>query len=401
MSTPRLRRLLLVTSDYHYRNREGGVCTTSAFMRFVPELLALAERIDVCAPVHASGEERGYGIEGRKVAYRPLPPSRTLEQFLRRLPKDGLPIARILYAGIRKADLVWINGPHPLLPLAALLCRLVGKPYLLWLRGDILATVSAKYRSGTGRDRLAARTAYYLDRTIAWAARNAAVFYTGGGLKRYAERARYAQPAQASLVREADLAPSPRTTLHTPVRLLWAGQLRPVKGLVHLLRAARLLQGEGRDVRLTLVGGGEQEEELRALVAALGLERSVRFAGYVPPGSALCAYFDEADVFVLPSISEGVPKVLLEAMARALPVVASRVGGVPDVIRDGENGVLVPPADPAALAVAVARVLDDPGLRGRLSAGALAFAREHTARAEADRIQRGVRQAFPNLWGDQ
>lgn len=400
MSRPKVRRLFLVTSDYHFYY-EGRVHTTSAFMRFVPELLMFAEHIEISAPVHAAPESdaTGFTIESPSINYRPLPPSRTLEQFLRRFPRQCSAILRGLYGGIRSADLVWANGPHPLLPIAAWLSMFLHKPYILWLRGDILAVVKTKYTGAHGRDRLAHRTALYLDRLIRLSAGRGAVFYTGSGLERYAARARYSRPANTSLVQASQLATGARSHVHTPLRLLWAGQLRPLKGLLYLLRSLRLLLDKGQPVLLRLVGSGEQRAELEAERATLNLERMVVFEGYVPPGPALDRYFEEADVFVLPSLSEGVPKVLLEAMARALPVVATKVGGVPDVVQDGENGLLVAPASPDALASAILRAATDEALRTRLSEGALAFAREHTAVAEGERIYRGLREAFPEVWG--
>ncbi len=367
-------------------------------MHFIPELLLLVPRIEICAPVHAAGAERGFSITSERVSYRPLPPSRTLEEFVRRFPRDGLTIARELYAGIRRADLIWINGPHPLLPLAALIARAMGKPYLLWLRGDILMTVRAKYADGSRRDRLAARTAWYLDRLIGLSARGAAVFYTGSSLARYGKHAAYAQPANTSLVSVSQLAARPRTTVHNPLRLLWVGQLRPVKGLLHLLQALRCLCDDGQRVDLRLVGDGEQRDALTAAVAALGLDGMVCLAGYVAPGPALDAEYEDADVFVLPSLSEGIPKVLFEAMARAMPVVATKVGGVPDVVCDGENGLLVPAGDARALARALSRIGSDPDLRSHIARGALGYAREHTAAAEVERIHGGLRAAFPDLW---
>ncbi|MDP9353204.1 MAG: hypothetical protein M3P51_16920, partial [Chloroflexota bacterium] len=181
MSQQRLRRLVMVTSDFHYRE-DDHICTTSAFMRFVPELLSFSRQIEVCVPVHATGATGGYSIESDSISYRALPPSRTLEEFLRRLPWDSLRLLKGLYSSIRSADLVWINGPHPLLVMAVLVARVLRKPYLLWLRGDILEVTKAKYTGGGWRNLLALRTAQCLDRLILLAARRAVVFYTGQGL---------------------------------------------------------------------------------------------------------------------------------------------------------------------------------------------------------------------------
>lgn len=392
-----ISRLLLVTSDYHYY-RDGKVHTTSSFMRFVPHLLSFCERIEICAPVHQFSDAEGYTIESGRIGYRPLPPSRTIEAFVRRFPCDGLRILRRLYQGIRRADLVWINGPHPLQPLAAVVAKLTRKPYLLYARGDIVAVARPKYIGAGVRNQMALRTAYFLDRLIDLSARDAAVFYVGSNLRRHARHARFARPVMTSLVEESQLASSERSDLHSPVRLLWAGQLRPVKGLPYLLRAVRTLLDRGHQIHLTLVGDGEQREALESEIATLGLTQAVTLVGYVAPGPELDRYFKAADLFVLPSLSEGLPKVTVEAMARALPVIGTEVGGVPDLVRDRENGLLIPPANAGILTDTLERVIADDDLRERMSAGSLAFAREHTADAEVRGIRSGLLHAFPELW---
>lgn len=367
-------------------------------MRFVPEFLSFAEHIEICVPVHDQGPATGYSIQGDRLSYRALPPSRTLEEFVRRLPQDGLTIVEQLYRGMRTADLIWINGPHPLLPLAVLLASALRKPHMLWLRGDILGVVRSKYLGNGLRNRIALRTGYFLDQLIRLSAHRRVVFYTGESLTRYAEGARYAQAASSSLVRADQLASAARSTAHSPVRLLWAGQLRPVKGLVYLLRAVRVLLDRETEVHLTIVGDGEQREVLEQERRRLGLEAQVSLVGYKPPGPVLDRYFDESDVYVLPSLSEGVPKVLYEAMARGLPVVATEVGGVPQVICHGRNGLLVPARDANNLADAIARVCSDSEMRERFSREALETARNHTAAAETERISLGLSTAFPDLW---
>ncbi len=152
--------------------------------------------------------------------------------------------------------------------------------------------------------------------------------------------------------------------------LLATARLAEFKGLQHLLAAVALLPEEWRRrTRVCLCGQGPFEGELRRQAQAAGLEQQVEFAGLVPYAD-VPARLREADVFVLPSLREGMPLAVLEAMASGVPVVASTVGGIPDVVRDGANGVLVPPGDPGALRDAIARLAADPGLRLRLGAAA-------------------------------
>lgn len=137
----------------------------------------------------------------------------------------------------------------------------------------------------------------------------------------------------------------------------------PVKGIGHLVAAFPRVLAECPEARLLLVGRGPEEERLRAQAASLGVADRIVFAGFQRDAAAYAGAFDVA---VVPSLEEGFGLVAVEAMALGVPVVASRVDGLQEVVADGRSGLLVPPADPAALAEAVLRVLRDPGLRCRL-----------------------------------
>lgn len=147
-----------------------------------------------------------------------------------------------------------------------------------------------------------------------------------------------------------------------PVRLLSVGRLEEVKGLCFGLRATRILIDRGADVRYTIVGSGRLERTLRAEAAALGIEGVVRFAGALSFEEVVAEYAHH-DLFLMPGVetadgqAETQGRVLVEAQAAGLPVVASRVGGIPETLGPGA-GVLVPPGEPKPLAEAVLRLLD-------------------------------------------
>lgn len=150
-------------------------------------------------------------------------------------------------------------------------------------------------------------------------------------------------------------------------RILCVARLAPVKGHQVLLEAVAALCRQGRRVRLTLAGDGEERARLEARGAALGLRERVIFKGWVNQPE-LAALYRECDLFVLASFAEGVPVALMEAMAQGAPCVATGVMGVPELIRDGVDGLLVAPADAEGLAAAIARLMDAPELRQRLAA---------------------------------
>jgi glycosyltransferase involved in cell wall biosynthesis len=140
-------------------------------------------------------------------------------------------------------------------------------------------------------------------------------------------------------------------------------RLHRQKGLGDLLAAVAWVRERVPDVRLLLIGEGELRDELEAQARALGLSGAVIFAGIRTDVAEIVAALD---IFVLPSLWEGTSNAVLEAMAAGLPIVATAVGGTPEVVVDGVTGLLVPPRDPSALAGALVTLLQDADLRHRM-----------------------------------
>jgi glycosyltransferase involved in cell wall biosynthesis len=154
-----------------------------------------------------------------------------------------------------------------------------------------------------------------------------------------------------------------------PFRLLSVGRLSAPKGYPVLIEAAQLLRARGRNIHLTLVGEGPERATLEQLIAVHDLHSCVRLAGACNH-DRLAEYYDASDAFVLSSFLEGIPVVLMEAMAMELPCVATWITGVPEIIDKDVEGLLVPPADAAAIARAVETLMDDPERARRLGIAA-------------------------------
>lgn len=172
-----------------------------------------------------------------------------------------------------------------------------------------------------------------------------------------------------------------------PDRLLIgaAGRLSAEKGFDLLIRAFDRLLRDGVDVELVILGEGDERASLEALVAGLGRGDRIRLLGY---RSDLPEWFEALDVFALSSLREALPNVLLEAMALEAPAVATRIAGVPRLVRDGENGLLIEPGSVDALVSALARLLRDPGLRDRLArAGRHTVETRYSFAARMDRLR--------------
>lgn len=148
------------------------------------------------------------------------------------------------------------------------------------------------------------------------------------------------------------------------MRLLCLGRICPAKAQPLLLRAAARLLAEGRSLHLTFAGGGDIDA-LQKEAAALGVAAHVTFTGAVDADTARALY-DQADIFVLPSVAEGVPVALMEAMSKQLPCVATSIAGIPELITHGCNGLLATPGDIESLTDSLRRLMTDASLRSRL-----------------------------------
>jgi len=186
----------------------------------------------------------------------------------------------------------------------------------------------------------------------------------------------FAPGARVAVVPNAvPLPPLAPADAEVPGRVLFLGRLDTSKGVFELLDAAAVLAQRYPELRI-VIGGEGDAEGVRRRAAALGIEDRIELPGWID-AQARALELARASVFCLPSHAEGLPMALLEAMAARKAVVACGVGGVPEVLRDGDNGMLVAPRDAAALAAALGSVLGDAALRTRLGKRARATIEQH------------------------
>ena len=222
------------------------------------------------------------------------------------------------------------------------------KPICHWIVGDpvTLLRTSTQERARAGYLRVALRVAGSLFTRLGRWVTNGALICNGRELARA-----YASPRTieivSSTVKESDFFPRVDTCQGPVVRILFVGFLRPEKGIEYLLDAVAQLKA---DVpwELEIVGPREFPEyceKLDEIAAARGIRERIRWTGYVPNGKPLFDRMRAADLFVLPTLSEGTPHVLVEARASGLPCISTTVGGVPTTVTDGYDALLVPPKD--------------------------------------------------------
>ena len=192
---------------------------------------------------------------------------------------------------------------------------------------------------------------------------------------------------------------APRTEApRAPFQLVFVGSLEVYyKAPDVLLNAIAACRQEGIDLRLDTVGDGRRRVELEALAESLGITPYVNFAGLLPSGEAVREHLDRADLFVLPSLQEGLPRAMIEAMARALPSIGSTAGGIPELLPPED---LVAPGDAAALAYKIREVVTNPGRMQAMSRRSLDTAADYCEDVLAPRrakFYRALREAT-NQW---
>lgn len=236
--------------------------------------------------------------------------------------------------------------------LLATLTRIAGKPYILHAHGG-------EFRDFYSRQPRLLR--WWITQMLRGSRR--LVTLSEGWRQYYQHTFRLPLKQIAVLLNPVSLPPElPHRNHRSTVTLLYLGRMGHLKGAMRAVQAVHALPEWVRArVQMVLAGDGDVDSVRRA-VDVLGLERQVTVMDWVTAEqrSALLA---SADVFVLPSLNEGLPMSVLEAMSWGLPVIASPVGGIPEIVKDGSNGLLVPPTDISAIAEAIRRLVEDRSLR--------------------------------------
>ncbi|MCB0334134.1 MAG: glycosyltransferase family 4 protein [Bdellovibrionales bacterium] len=177
------------------------------------------------------------------------------------------------------------------------------------------------------------------------------------------------------------------TRKRTGKRLLYVGRIEPQKRLEDLIDAVAIVQESFPDIHLTIVGEGETKSALQQRAQDRGISHLVTWRGRVDDSEQLDTIYSESDILVLPSLSEGSPKVLPEGMSYGvIPIGVRSAGSVPDIIAHNENGYLVDPCSPQEIAIAISNLLNSPHEQERLSQNAYAYAEKHTLSSEVHRV---------------
>jgi glycosyltransferase involved in cell wall biosynthesis len=380
---------LIVVCHKLFRRTAHGLQTTGGFVIQMDALAPYFQQVTLCVPIVNALDFTGIGVTAPNVTFHPLPHYQGRLDFL----KAGLATRHEILSAVEDADLALVIVPGYVGLLATILYQRRNFPVFQWVVGDWGNNVVVRRGNQLARQVAALVVKPWLDRFMARLTRNVLTFFNGRIL--YGDNNPLHFTRLSSSIRRDDIYErADILRLTSPYRLLFVGRLSLEKGVTYLLEAVSLLAAEGEAVELHVVGSGSLDVGLSRQAQALSIADRVRFHGFVPQGEALRQLYRESDLFILPSLQDQQPKVLLEAMSQSVPVIATNVGGIPSLIRDGKNGLLVPPAQPGAIAEAIRQVVSRDEMRRRFIEAGLAYACGHTVEQETARMMRVVAAHF-------
>lgn len=363
-----------------------------SFARYVDSLAPYFDEVLLAVPTFDAPPPAGSRVRASNVRLSPLPYFPGPRQFYPALPA----IYPRLRQWVDACDVLNFRVPTPAGAFAFRLARQAGKPIFLLVVGDYLALLPHLPYRGIKKALFRAYV-WFEERALTRMTKHALTFVNGSALraKHVAQGARVHETRTTTLSAD-DIATRTDTCQGETIRLLSVSRIDPRKGLRALPEAVAILAREGVNVTLDIVGptigliGDEERDAIREDASRLGVGDRVTLRGAVPLDSLMRLYRDY-DLFVLPTRpGEGVPRVLMEAMANGLPVVTTNVAGIASLVRDGGNGLLLDHGSPAAVAGAVRRLIQSPEVRRRLIESGYETARAHTLEHQAAEMMRVV-----------
>jgi glycosyltransferase involved in cell wall biosynthesis len=290
-------------------------------------------------------------------------------------------ISRAYWQTCRRSDVLFVRGMCPYIAILYFLAFLFRRPICHWIVGNPVAVLRSGNRQGKWLDGFSLCYALQ-DRAFSRLGRwltNGSFVCNGEELARVYRSPRTTS-AVSSTIQEWEFVLRNDTCLNEKVRILFVGYLRPEKGIEYLLEAVSRLDARF-SWELEIVGPSQfpkYREDLEQVAESLCIADRIRWTGYKSYGSPLFERMRAADIFVLPTLSEGTPHVLVEARAHGLPCISTTAGGVPSTVRHGYDALLVTPRNVKALSHAIERMIEDNRLRQALIRNGFAAARRQT-----------------------
>ncbi len=386
-----MKRLGMYYATACYRDEQGRYFTSGGLGRYLQVLNArYSFEVVLAAPVTTQPlDHLCFPLPVARVRVYELP---YFETFLGAMKVRHWLLQRLRgFVHHESVHVLWLRYPGAYGTALWREAKRMGVPVFYELVGDPVGLLSASGQLSGWKRLIAVAVARWHEYILKQQLRQTPAFAISTALAEHYAVPNAGLPVIAvSTLLQADFFQREDTCQATPVNVLFVGVLRHEKSVDTLIQAVGLLQQRNQPVHLHVVGDGPERANLEREALRCLQPNTVHFHGFQTDPAMLHRFYVNADLFVLCSVSEGLGRVVLEAMARGVPVVATRVGGIPDLVRDGETGLLVPPRDPEALAHAMDRIIHDEGLRRRLIASGYCVAERHTAERFLDDVMQFI-----------
>lgn len=366
--------------------------TEGSFARYVDSLAPFFDEVVLAVPVFDSPQASGSRVRASNVTLAPLPYFPGPRQFYPMLPS----MLGRLRAWVNRCDVVHLRVPTPAAIFAFRIAQAQKKPAFLLVVGDYEALLPHLGYRGI-KKLLFSRYVAFEEWALRHMTARALTFANGAALRQKHERDEVRiHETRTTTLGLNDISTRTDTCGGSRIRLLTVSRIDPRKGLRTLPAVVKGILAAGYDVTADVIGptvgliGKSEHDAIQAEAERLAVADRVRLRGPIALDQLMPLYRD-FDIFVLPTRpGEGIPRVLLEAMANGLPVVTTAVSGITSLVTHGENGLLVDEGSAASVSAAVLRVIREPALRQRLIAGGYATAKAHTLERQAAEMMRIV-----------
>lgn len=379
--SPRRPLRLGVYTDYTYHRVGGRLYANRAFAVFLNQVASRFTKTTLLGRVETGDDKARYELD-QEINFVELPYYSSLNDF-RQVFAAYLRSVRVFWRALNEIDVAWLLGPHPFVFAYWLLARLRGRRVVLGVRQDLIEY--ARNRHPGRRSRHAA--AWLLEMGNRLLGRFSPVVCVGPALGRLYARSKAVEVIAVSLVGVDSIQGEEVIRARDysgELRLLSVGRLEAEKNPLLLVEILAELNRRDPRWRLTVVGEGEMAARMEQRAADLGVSDRLDLRGYVPIDAGLADIYSEAHILLHVSWTEGLPQVLLEAMAYRLPIIATDVGGIREAL--GEAVWLIPPGrleEPVEMAQ---RLADDEAARQELLEAGLLKIQQMTLERERDRV---------------
>lgn len=209
--------------------------------------------------------------------------------------------------------------------------------------------------------------------------------------EKYKNKSKSIELVKTTTLQEEDFYKKPSIVFQDPIRLLFTGRVEPAKGLIELFEAGKRLIDTGKNIQIDIVGWENNpekpfEKKLITYAKLLGISNNITFHGKKKLGPELNQYYRNSDIYVLPSYHEGFPRTIWEAMANSLPVIATKVGGIPFFLKSKKHAILIEPKNSNAIVTAIELLVNDDNLREKIISNGYDLSKSNSLKLQTKKL---------------